>query len=155
MTWRIAQKGLFVVRKKRLRLRLALGPKHRAGAVKQAPAWLEQWPQDGQQARLHGCELGDIAFTAQPAHVGMAAHDARSCAGRVEQDSVETIAVPPCGRLGGVGRDDPGLQAEAPQRLVNTLATRRIDVQGRDLRVCKFQQVRRLAARRGASIEDA
>ena len=47
---------------------------------------------------------GDVVGAAQPAHVGVAAHDARGAARRVEQDRVERPAVPPRGggaRVGG------------------------------------------------------
>jgi hypothetical protein len=151
----IAQNRVIVVCKKRLRLRLALGAKHRAGAVKQATAALEQRPQHGEQPCLHSCQLGDVAFASQPAHIGMPAHDSGSRARRIEQDGVERLAIPPCGRLAGVASNHPSLQSEPTQRLMDALATRRIDVQRSHLGIGKFQQVRCLAARCGASIENA
>ena len=45
-------------------------------------------------------------------------------------------------------------QPEARQRLVDAFAPRRVDVQRGDLCIGKLQQVRRLAAGRGAGIED-
>ena len=70
------QNGAGVVRKKRLRLRLAFGPKDGTSAVEQAPARLQQWPQSRQQTRLQRGKLSDVAFAAQLAHVGVTAHDA-------------------------------------------------------------------------------
>ena len=46
-----------------------------------------------------GLDLGRVLGPAQPAHVGVAAHDARGGAGGVEQDGVEGPAVPPGRRV--------------------------------------------------------
>ena len=147
---------VFVVRNKRLHLRLALGAEHRAGAVQQPPAGPQQRPQRRQQPRLQGRQLRDVGFAAQPAHVRVAAHDARGGAGRVEQDGVEGLAVPPRGGSAGVGGDAPapagpgaagsrGCARSAPGRRPAPVTSR----------VGQFQQVRGLAAGRGAGVEDA
>ena len=115
MPGRRQQTGFSVVCKKRPDLILPLGPEHRAGAVHQSSARLEQRPERPQQARLLRRELGHIAFTAQPAHVGVAAHDARGGAGRVEQDGIKSLPVPPALGRARISRQDLGLQAQAPQ----------------------------------------
>ena len=83
---------------------LALAPEHRAGGVEQPAAGLERRPQRVQQLGLDAAQRGDVLGAAQPADVGMAAHDARGAAGRVQQDGVERLAVPPVGRAAAVAR---------------------------------------------------
>ena len=79
---------------------LALALEDRAGGVEQPAAGLEQRPQRVQQlAPAARASARHVGGAAQPADVGVAAHDARGAAGRVEQDGVEGPAVPPGGRL--------------------------------------------------------
>src|SRR3569623_2373818 len=86
MTRRGPQNGLFVVRKKRLHLPLALVPENGASAIDEPSAVPQRGPERRQQPRLRFRELGDVRFAPQPAHVGVAPDDARSGAWRIEQD---------------------------------------------------------------------
>src|SRR5213076_418108 len=98
-----SQKRLFVVRKKRLHLCLAFGPENGASAVHQPTARAQQSPERREQPSLSLRELRDVRRAAQPAHVGMAAHDARRSARCIEQDAIERHPVPPQRRLRRIG----------------------------------------------------
>ena len=126
-----------------------------AGGVDQYTARFEGVKSALQQATLHLDQLLDVAGAAQPAHVGVAAHDARGAAGRVQQDRVKGLAVPPSVRLAGVGRHRAGLQALALQGLGDAHQALGVGVQRGDVQVGQLQQVGGLASRRRAGVEHA
>src|SRR5690606_5700228 len=84
-----------VALKERWCLVAAFGTEHRTGGITEPAARAQQGPQGVAQRALRLRQGRDIAFAAQPAHVGVATHDARGGAGRVQQDGVERAAVPP------------------------------------------------------------
>lgn len=126
-----------VVCKKRLHLGITLCPEDGTSAIQQAPAGTQQRPQSLEQGRLQGCQLGNVGFTAQPAHVWMATHNAGRGARCVEQDGVErhatALRLPPVLRAGSIGHQDLGRQPQALQGFTNADAACGIDFQRRDL----------------------
>ena len=99
--------------------------------------------------------MGHIGFPAQPAHIRMAPHDARCGTGRVQQDGIERLPIPPCCRMGRIGGQYGSLQAEPRQVVVNTLASHGIDVQCGDCCVREFEQVPGFSTRGGTGVEYA
>src|SRR6185369_4821930 len=97
----------------------SLAEEDRARAIQEPPAGREQRPEGIEEARLHCRERVEVARTAQPPNVGMAPHDPRRRARRIEQDRCERPAVPPGRRRGGVGRERRRAQAQANERLVD------------------------------------
>ena len=85
----------------------------------------------------------------------MATHDARGRAGHVGQDGVEQPAVPPAIHVDAVGDLDFGLQSEPLQIVLDALRAAGVDVERQQIKIGRFEQMRRLATRRGAGIEHA
>ena len=85
-------------------LLLAFGLEDRTGRVDQPAARLEQRPQSVKQLALDRDQRRHIVRSAQPTDVGVAPHDARGGARRIEQDRIEQAAIPPDRRLAGIGR---------------------------------------------------
>ena len=83
----------------------ALGPEDRAGAVQQPSARLQRGPQGVEQRGLGPRQGGDVAGTAQPAHVGVAPHDARGGAGASSRMAPNGR---PSHQASGAGRRRPG-----------------------------------------------
>ena len=115
--------------------------------------WFEQRPQRIEQLGLNTGQLGNVSRPTQPAHVGMAAHDARCRTGRIKQDAVIQSAIPPVFGPTGVANHDVRLQTQALQVLRNAFAAPGVNIQRSDLAVGQLQQVRGLAAGRGAGVE--
>jgi hypothetical protein len=116
-------------------------------AYSSRPPGLEQRPQRVQQFGLHAGQRVHVVGTAQPAHVGVAAHDAAGGAGGVEQDGVEGPAVPPGAGLARVA----GLQrrrAAGPggSGVLHAGQAHRVAVQRQQVQLGQLQQVRGLAA---------
>ena len=82
-----------VARKERRDLPLALDMKNRADAVQHAAAQRQQRPKRAQKLALLAPELRHIALAPQPRHIRVAAHDARSGAGRIQQNRIELHAL--------------------------------------------------------------
>ena len=70
------QSDVGVVFNKRFDLQLAFLPKYRPGDVEHPPSRLQQRPKRFEQVFLNGGELRDVGGSAQPAHIGVTAHDA-------------------------------------------------------------------------------
>ncbi len=91
-------------------------------------------------------------------HVGLAPHDARRRARRVDQHGVERRAIPPGFQADRVGSEQARIGADPYPRegTAHTLQAGGIHIQ-RDQaqRGIPLQQMRRLAARRGAGVEHA
>ena len=155
--------GLGLARNEGLHLLIALGAKHRTGAIQQAPARRQQRPQRVEQLRLDGSELGHVAGAAQPAHVGVATHNARGGAGGVEHDGVKGLAGAVRGKpvlwAARIGAQHLGVQVQALQGVGDARAARGIHVECREgdglLRAGTFQQVGGFATRGSAGIEHA
>ncbi len=128
---------------------------HRAGDVQQFAAGPQQRPKRVEQRGLRGRERGNVGGATQPADVGVAAGDARGAAGRVEQNAVEGLSVPPGGWMGGVGGEGVRLQAEAVQGVFHPTQTLSVFVEGEQVAIAAFEQMHGLAARRGAGVEHA
>ena len=91
----IGNAGTRLPGEKRLHGGFVFFPENRAGCVKQFTTTLKDLPQAIEERRLLVGQLREIGRSTVPANVGMAAHDARSAAGRIEQDPLERTAVPP------------------------------------------------------------
>ena len=128
-----------------------------------APARRQQRPQRVEQLRLDGSELGHVAGAAQPAHVGVATHDARGGAGGVEHYGVKGLAGAVRGKpvvwAARIGAQHLGVQVQALQGVGDARAARGIHVECREgdglLRAGTFQQVGGFATRGSAGIEHA
>jgi hypothetical protein len=130
--------------------------KYRTGAEQQAPAGGQQRPERVQQAILLRRQISQVGSAPQPAHVGVAAHDARSAARRIQQDGVVRRAVPPIGRSARVGHADVGGEPQPIQVLADAAAALGAHVQRRDARRgAELQQVCGLAAGRSAGVQHA
>ena len=57
------------------------------------------------------------SWSGTPSLIGMPPDDAGGGAGGIEQNPVETVAVPPSGKVGGVGDGKFGLQTQAREIL--------------------------------------
>src|SRR2546423_922734 len=134
---------------------LALGFEDGTGAVEEPAAGLQGGPQGVEEPGLDLCQGRDVGGAAQPAHVGVAAHDARRGARGVEQDGVEGAAVPPRGRVGGVGGLGAGAQVQALQCLVDAREAGRGAVEGEEVEGGQLQQEGGLSPRSGAGVQDA
>jgi hypothetical protein len=134
---------------------LALRLEHRAGRVQQPAAGLEGGPQRVQQLGLDARQRRDVLGAAQPADVGVAAHDARGAARGVQQDGVEGLAVPPVGRAAAVARAGAAAQAQAREGVVHAQQALRVGVERQHVEVGQLQQVGRLAAGGGAGVQHA
>ena len=119
-----------VALKKRLNHLVALHSKDRASAIQHSPARGQQGPQTLQQLPLCRSKLRAVARTAQPSHIRMSAHDPRGGTGRIEQDGIKTLTVPPVLWSARVGGQDLGRQGQTPEVLVDALAPCLIDVNG-------------------------
>ena len=99
-------------------------------------------------------QRGDIGRAPQQLDIGMTADHTTGRAGRVEQDAVIGLAVPPAGRRAGIADQQRGTQAQALQIGPHPFQARRVLVQGSQLQIGNlFQQMPGLAARRGAGIQ--
>ena len=83
----------------------------------------------------------------------MTPHNARCGTGRIQQHAVKQAAIPPPVNLRCIHRAHLGGQLQALQRIVDSFAALRILIQRQHRMVAQLQQVRRLAARRGAGIK--
>ena len=115
----------------------------------------------GQRAARSRCccwrEAGEVGLAPQPLPVRMPADDARGRARDVGQDAVEWLPVPPRGRIAGVARDDAHLRSleSQPSHVgVDTLQPRLVAVERRQRKLRAFQQMRGLASRRRAGVQD-
>lgn len=155
MPRRRQQGGLRVVRKERFDLICAFSPEHRAGAVQQSATRFQQGPQRFKQPGLNERQLGNIRFTAQPANIRVATHDARGRAGRIEQNCIEQLTIPPSRGVGCISDHNLRLQVQALQGLMNFFTAGGIHIQRGDLAVRYLQQMSRFATGRGAGIQNA
>ena len=148
--------------KKRLHLHIAFGLEDGAGAIDHTTAWLQQRPQRIEQLGLDGGELGHIAFAAQPAHIGLAANNARGRTWCIQQNGIKrqatALRLKPVLRLRGIGHHHLGLQTQTSQRLANAAGALGVNFQrghfnaaGRGV----LQQVSGLAAGGGTGIQHA
>ena len=143
--WRRARdtaKGIASGRKRhgvqqgRLDLGIVFSAQDRAGRIQQGAARPEQGPRGIEQARLQRHQRIEVTGAAVQEHVGLAAHDPRGRAGRIDEDGVEGLAVPPGRRRGGVGnqgacgRIDALAHAEAAPGGAHALQPRGVDVDG-------------------------
>ena len=91
-------------------------------------------------------------------HIGLTADDAGRRTGRIQQDGIERFAVPPGRQVAGVGRARIPLSTPTPRRSVSLDAlgggADRCPAPAGAARVA-LQQMRRLAAGRGAGIQHA
>ena len=127
-----------------------------AGAIEQAAAGFQRRPERFQQLPLHPGELLQIQRRAQETNVRMAAQHAGAGAGRVEQNGIEGLAVPPVGRPAGVGGFQRCPLAEALEIFRHPLQPGRVAVQGQQLGARgQFEQMAGFATRGGAGVENA
>ena len=141
-------------------LLLAFGFEDRAGGINHPTTGLEQRPQRVQQLALDGGQRDQVFGPAQPANVGMAAHDARSRARRIEQDRIEQPAVPPSRDLPGIRRLQRHLaarrgQVQTGQCVPNPIQAADVAVEREQVQISQFQQLRSLAAGRSAGVQHA
>jgi len=85
----------------------------------------------------------------------MATHNPRSRAGRIQQDGIKLLTVPPCIGRRRVGRQNFGLQAQPLQILANARTALWVNIERNHLGIAQFQQMCGLAARCSAGIQDA
>ena len=149
------QSGVGVVRNKRLHLLLALGPENRAGAVDQPPAGLEQRPQ-GCRADGPGCRPAGQYRSAGAASArrGGAARCPRRCRARPAGWRRYSR---PSHQSAGWPASPTTMCACRPRRCrfcAMRSQRRGVDVQRGHVAVGQLQQVRGLAAGRGAGVQD-
>ena len=156
MAGRGPQNGVCVVRNKRLRS----GASPSARKTEQVqyssrPPGLSSGHSAASSLACMARQLRDVALAAQPAHVGMAPHDARGGARRVEQDGVEGLGRPTT--CDGWPASAASTCACRPRRAsVSWMRSQRAGSMSSAVTSCigKLQQMRGLAARRGAGVED-
>ena len=137
-------------------LSLALGLEHRAGGVEQPTAGREQRPEGVEQARLGRRQRRQVARRG-------AASGRRDGGGRCPRRCTARRAGSrrrrgrPTSSVGVAGVGDTGLgaQAEPGERLVDARQPAGVAVDGEEVEIGELEQVRGLAAGRGAGVEDA
>ena len=140
---------------KRVGLGLTLCAKDGTGGVEQAATGLEQGPKRVHQFSLRLGQGTDVVGPAQPAHVGVTAHDAGGAAGRVEQDGVEGPAVHHVAVWRASAALELGAQAQAQQVLLHALQALAVGVEGQQVELLQLQQMGGLAARGGTGVQHA
>ncbi|MOA34600.1 hypothetical protein D3C78_1559830 [compost metagenome] len=87
-----------------------LGRQARAGGVEQHAADFQGRPQGIQQLALQGGQGGDVVGLAGQLDVRMATDHPGGRAGRIEEDALERLTVPPLPDRAGIGGDQVGIQ---------------------------------------------
>ena len=93
------------------------------------------------------------AGLAQPANVGMAAHDARSRARCIQQDRVPCLSVPPIAGARSIGAAHLSFQLQTLQIFMHPLTTGRFHIYRQQIHVCHFKQMRGLAPGCGTCVK--
>ena len=130
-------------------------------AYKQDAAGPEHAPRGIEQATLQDDERVEVAGAAMQQHVGLPAHDAGRRARGIEQHGIEhriAAAIPPGIDIGGIGHAQRriGADTKALEGRAHLFEAFRVDIEcGHAQGWIALQQVRGLAARRGAGVQHA
>lgn len=133
--------------------RIVFFPENRAGCVEQFTTRFKDLPQIRQKRHLLLRKAQQVRWATVPADIRVPPGDAGSGAGGVQKHRLVRLAVPPIRRLAGVAGDQLGIQAQAVEILADPVKTALVDIEGSDIGIGQLEQVGRLAARSGASIQ--
>ena len=154
MAWRGQDQGISVVLNKRLDLGFAFGLENRTSAIQQSATWFDQGPKRFEQLGLNVGQLRHIGLAAQPTHIGVSPANARRCTGRIQQDAIKQMTIPPFGSVCGICSHNLRLYLQAFKVLLNALTALGVYIQGKYLGCWRtFQQVPSFAAGRCTSIK--
>lgn len=130
---------------------------HRAGGIQQHAANVERGPERIEHLALQAGQRGDVFGLACQLDVRMPTNHAGRRTGRVEQNALERLAVPPGRRIARVGGHQLGLETQTLQVFGDPRQASGLEVQRGECGQARFafEQVAGLAARRAAGIEHA
>ena len=128
---------------------------HRAGGIDQNAANGQGAPYLIEQLALQRGQRGDVVRLAGQLDIGMPTDHARGRTGRIQQNAVKGLSIPPGVQVAAIGRLERGLQAQALQVIPYPFQPGRFQIQRYHFlqRGLQFENMAGLAAGRAAGVQ--